>query len=176
MTDTTSTGREGQDATAGATAGEDVSADLERLRDEIGALNDRHLRLAAEFDNYRKRIERERTETWARAQADVVSRLLDGLDDLERVIDADPSKTSVESLLEGAVLVHRKLRQSLDAVGLEVIDPAGERFDPNEMEALMTLPAESPDEDDTVADVFQKGYRLKDVLVRPARVRVRKFD
>ena len=72
-------------------------------------------------------------------------------------------------------LVERKLQRALAAAGLEEIDPADEPFDPNSMDALMTVDAESPDQDETVAAVFQKGYRFKGQLLRPARVQVRKY-
>ncbi len=152
------------------------SADLELLQREIDGLNDRHLRLAAEFDNYRKRVERERADSRDRAQAELVSRLVDALDDFDRVVEVDPAAASVESVLEGAGLVRKKLRQSLESAGLKTIDPVGEAFDPASMEALMTVPAEHPDEDEVVADVLQKGYRFHDVLLRPARVRVKKYE
>lgn len=153
----------------------DTQAQLEGLQKDLEALNERHLRLAAEFDNYRKRIERERTELWARAQADLVKQLLDTLDDLQRVIDVDATGATAASVVEGVALIEKKLRHALESAGLEPIDPAGEFFNPATMEALMTVPAEHPEEDDVVADVFQKGYRFKDHLIRPARVRVKKY-
>ena len=147
--------------------------DLER---EIDHLNDRHLRLAAEFENYRKRVRAEKRETWARAQADLVRRLVESVDDLQRVALLDPETASVQDIVEGVDLVERKLLRSLADAGLEVLDPAGEDFDPNVMEAVMTAPASSEDEDDTVDMVLQRGYLLEGHLVRPARVSVRKHD
>lgn len=153
----------------------EISEDLAQARAEVGALNDRHLRLAAEFDNYRKRTERERAETWTRSQADLAMNLLDTLDDLQRVAHLDPSGASVESLLEGVQLVERKLQRALEAAGLEEVDAEGRPFDPASMEGLMTVEADSPDQDDEVAGVLQKGYRFKGHLLRPARVQVRKY-
>ncbi|HKJ92675.1 MAG TPA: nucleotide exchange factor GrpE [Longimicrobiales bacterium] len=150
--------------------------ELEQLRRDMAALNDRHLRLAAEFDNYRKRHERERVEHRARSQAELVAGLLEVLDDLERVEDYDTTTSTVESFVEGVRLVERKLRTLLESAGLELVDVAGERFDPATMEAMAAVPTSEPAEDDHVADVFQKGYRFKDILVRPARVRVKKYD
>lgn len=160
----------------GATATEaaDISEELAQARAEVGALNDRHLRLAAEFDNYRKRTERERAETWTRSQADLATALLDTLDDLQRVAHVDPAGASVESLLEGVQLVERKLQRALQSAGLEEIEAEGQRFDPASMEALMTVEADDPEQDEEVAGVLQKGYRFKGQLLRPARVRVRK--
>jgi molecular chaperone GrpE len=152
-----------------STGGADAAAELQ-------AAQDRHLRLAAEYDNYRKRTERERSESWTRAQAQLVERLLEPLDDLQRVAHFDPATTSAGSLLEGVQLVERKLLRVLEAAGLDPVEAEGQPFDPAIHEALASTAAERPDEDDTVADVFQKGYRLKGVLLRPARVRVKKYE
>lgn len=152
-----------------------VDPELEELQREVSGLTDRHLRLAAEFDNYRKRTERERAELYTRAQADLVKRLIEGLDDLERVAQ-HATASSAPALLEGVQLVEKKLLHALRGAGLEVIDPAGEPFDPENMEALGVVPTDDEGDDDRVADVFQKGYRFGSVLVRPARVRVHQFE
>lgn len=154
---------------------EDVSAEVEELRAELDSLNDRHLRLAAEFDNYRKRNERDR-QTWAaRLQADLVGSMVEVLDDLERVTDTGEQATA-DTVLEGVELVQKKFRTVLENAGLEPLDAEGEAFDPETMEALMTVPTADESLDDHVADVFQKGYRFRDTLLRPARVRVHKYD
>ncbi len=153
-----------------ADGGPDPLLELEAERDR---LKDRHLRLAADFDNYRKRTEERLRQGWDRAQADLVARLLDPLDDLLRVTVLEPeNQASVDSIVEGVDLVERKFSQALKDAGVEVVDPAGEAFDPNTMEAMMRVPTESDDDDDTVAMVFQKGYTLKGQLIRPARVSV----
>lgn len=164
-------------AGASAAAAGSAAAELEGLRTQLEALNDRYLRLAAEFDNYRKRMDRERGEAWTRAQADLAARLLESLDDLQRVAALEVGGASLDSVLEGIRLVERKLRGALEAAGLVAIEAVdGQPFDPSTMEALMTVPAERPDDDDVVADVFQKGYLFKETLIRPARVRVRKYE
>lgn len=144
--------------------------------DELSALRERHLRLAAEFDNYRKRVERERGESWVRAQAQLLERLLEPLDDLARVADFDPATTPAGALHEGCEMVERKFLRAMEAAGLEEIDAAGKPFDPTIHEALTTVPAETAEEDNMVAQVYQKGYRLKGVLLRPARVVVKKHQ
>jgi molecular chaperone GrpE len=164
--------RDGQEA--GSEGGPTV-AELESARRELDATRDRHLRLAAEYDNYRKRTERERTESYARAQAQLVEKLLDVLDDLHRVTGMNPESTSSEALLEGVHLVERKLYRALEAAGLETIEAEGHPFDPTVHEALVMLPTEEKDEDDTVAQVFQPGYLFKGTLLRPARVQVKRF-
>jgi molecular chaperone GrpE len=141
---------------------------------ELSALRDRHLRLAAEFDNYRKRVERERTESWVRAQAQLLERLLEPLDDLQRIAHQDAGATTAVALQEGAEMVERKFLRALEAIGVEEVEAEGRAFDPTIHEALTTVPAEGEDQDNTVAQVYQKGYLLKGVLLRPARVVVRK--
>lgn len=163
----------------GSGAGADVEAlavELEALRGEKATLDDRFLRLAAEFDNFRRRVERERGEYRVRAQADLAVRLLEVLDDLQRVAGLEVGGTSVEALLEGVRLVEKKFRHGLEGEGLEPIEAEGEFFNPATMEALMTVPTAVPEEEDMVADVFQKGYRFKEILIRPARVRVKKYE
>ena len=151
-------------------------AQLEDLQDELNALNDRHLRLAAEFDNYRKRTNRERDEVRRRSEAELAARLLDSLDDLQRVASVEAASTTVEAIHEGVELVEKKLRRALEAAGLEAVDAAGELFNPETMEAIMTAPAEHPEEDDVVHQVFQPGYRFHGILLRPARVGVKKYE
>jgi len=150
---------------------EGAASQRDALQAELTALSDRHLRLAAEFDNYRKRTERERAEQYDRAQGDLVRRLLEPIDDLERVGDYTDS-AAVTAVLEGIQLVERKLLQSLHAAGLETIVPVGEAFDPNSMEAIGVVATADEAQDGVVADVYQKGYRFAGHLVRPARVRV----
>jgi len=141
---------------------------------ELQAVRERYLRLAAEFENYRKRVERERGESWVRAQAQLAERLLEPLDDLQRIADFDPATTSATALHEGAEMVEKKFLRALEAAGLEEIDAAGKAFDPTQHEALTTAPAASEEEDDTVAQVYRKGYRFKGVLLRPSQVVVKK--
>lgn len=158
----------------GATEEADGAEPIPDLQEEFDELNDRHLRLAAEFTNYKRRVETERLDMWARAQADMVRQFVDALDDLQRVGSWQADTTTVEALVEGVDLVERKFHQALEAAGVEVLDPAGEKFDPNTMAAMMRVPAESEEEDDIVQDVMQKGYMLKGHLVRPAGVSVKK--
>lgn len=145
---------------------------ITRLTAELDEARDRHLRLAADFDNFRKRTTRERLETWTRAQADVVARLLDAIDDLARVTALEVTKEAAD-ILAGVALVERKLLKELESAGLERLGEPGEPFDPNSHEAIGTVAAQGEAEDGTVADVLQPGYRFGGALLRPARVRVR---
>ena len=151
---------------------EPTAAQLER---EVADQKDRLLRTAADFDNFRKRAAREKAETWGRAQGDLIQRVLDVIDDLGRVAHLDPAQTSAEALHEGVGLVERKFLKVLEGVGLERLDPSAQAFDPNAHEAVMTTPTPSQDLDGTVAMVFQAGYRLNGMLLRPARVSVYAF-
>lgn len=141
------------------------------LENEVAELKDRHLRLAAEFDNYRKRINRERAELSDRAQASFVAKLLDVLDDMDRLAASDPA-TPLSSLREGLSAIDRKLSKELEDAGVERIDPTGTTFDPSQHEAVSTVPAPDRSRNQQVSATFQPGYRFKGVLVRPARVQV----
>lgn len=146
---------------------------VEQLVGEIEELRDRHLRLAAEYDNFRKRTARERLELKARAQAELVAMLLEALDDLGRVAHLDPATTTGSDVIAGVELVERKLLRLLTGVGLERIAETDVSFDPTQHEAMGAVPAAGPEQDHTVAVVFQVGYRFAGQLLRPARVQVR---
>jgi molecular chaperone GrpE len=162
-----------------ALAEADLNDQLDDVQREFDALNDRHLRLAAEFTNFRRRSETERVEAWGRAQADLVRRLLDVLDDLQRVSGLDPAEPSVtvDSIVEGVDLVERKFLRALQDAGAELVDPEeGTPFDPATMEAMMRVVTEDEEQDDQVARVFHKGCVFQGHLVRAARVGVYKAD
>ena len=144
---------------------------VRRLEQQLEEAQDRHLRLAAEYDNYRKRMLRERGELGERAQAALVTRLLEVLDDLDRLA-AEGAASSAETLHQAVELIDRKFRKELQAAGLERIDPVGEPFDPNLHEAVSATPPPRPELDHTVSATFQVGYLYKGALVRPARVQV----
>jgi molecular chaperone GrpE len=137
---------------------------------EIEALKDRHLRLAAEYDNFRKRTSRERAEVWTRAQAELVSKLADALDDLARFAHIEPAEMDPKTLHEGVDMVERKLWKELESAGVSRIDQAGVAFNPNVHEAITVQPAAKPEQDQTVGQVVQPGYMMRDMLLRPARV------
>lgn len=145
---------------------------ITRLEGELDALKDRYLRLAAEYDNFRKRTAKERAEAWVQAQAEVVLRLVDALDDLARFAHVDPEQTDVKTIHDGVDLVERKFRKELEALGVTRVDQIGVPFDPNVHEAVTMRPAASPDQDHMVGAVLQAGYKLRDTLLRPARVEV----
>ena len=142
---------------------------------QIAEARDRYLRLAAEYDNYRKRTARERSESGSRAQGELVGRLLESLDDLQRFAHVDPATTDAATLHKGIELVEQKMLKVLGAAGLEVINPVDQTFDPTMHEAITTEPALSQEDDHVVAKVFQPGYRFNGQLLRPARVVVKQW-
>lgn len=165
----------GSEPASGGVSGvplEPAPSKITRLQDELAASKDQYLRLAAEFDNFRKRVARERVELGDRAQANFVLRLLEVLDDLDRLVEQDVAQTDRDVLHQALVLVDRKLRKELAAAGLEAVDAAGAAFDPSVHEAVSAVPPPAPEQDQTIAAVFQAGYRFKGQLVRPARVQV----
>ncbi|MCK5447174.1 MAG: nucleotide exchange factor GrpE [Gemmatimonadetes bacterium] len=165
---------EAEDPEAGETSDVEESPDdpAQRLAEELELVSDRHLRLAAEFENFRKRTRREQAELSVVAQADLSRRLLPTLDDLARVSSTPPETTTVEALDAGLDLILRNLRKELEEAGLTRIEAMGERFNPELHQALMTVDTPDRDLDDTVSRVFVDGYVFRDRLVRPAQVEV----
>lgn len=139
-------------------------------------LDDRYLRLLAEFDNFRKRSRQEAALLREAGKAELTKEFLTVIDDLERMADHAGQETSPESLQEGVTLIGRKLRSLLAAEGIEVIDPKGESFDPNLHEAAGLEPTSDSELNHRVAEVYQKGYQMGDRLLRPARVRVYQLE
>ena len=160
----------------GADQAEQVERDLDSLLADTQRERDEYLDLAkrtkADFENFRKRMVAETAAAKARGKADLIREVVPVLDDLEQALEAaglDPEGDSPDGLAHGVLLVFRSLREALARNGVEPVDPKGEAFDPQHHEALSTLPG-SGAEPGTVVEVVQKGYRLGDQLVRPARV------
>jgi molecular chaperone GrpE len=151
-----------------------AAADVDRLA-EAEAKRDEYLDLArrtqADFENFRKRADRERSQVRDRAIAEVVRELLPAIDNLERAIASIEESATAENaqLGEGVKLVHGELHGVLERLGLTALDPAGDQFDPNVHDAIATRPQDGT-ESGVVLDVAQKGYLLGEHVVRPARV------
>ena len=141
----------------------DAPADAERER-----LQDLYVRTRADFDNFRKRVERERAEERARAAASLMQEILPVMDNLERALASAPEG---DPLREGVVLIHRQLSEALGRAGLEPIAAQGEPFDPLYHDAVAAEPTDAC-EPNTVLEVIQKGYKLSGRVLRPAIVRV----
>src|SRR6476646_9610304 len=143
---------------------------------DAAAERDKYLRLAAEYDNYRKRSAKERTDAGARAQADLVRQLVEALDDVARFAHVDPATTDAATVVQGVEMVEKKLFKTLGNAGLEVINPVSETFDPALHEAVATEPTSAKEDDHVVSRVYQPGYLFKSQLLRPARVVVKQYQ
>jgi molecular chaperone GrpE len=164
---------ESDDATGASESG---VAETSRAGIDRAAERDKYLRLAAEYDNYRKRSAKERQDAGSRAQADLVRQLIDALDDVARFAHVDPETTDAGTIVQGVDMVEKKLLKALGGAGLEVINPVGETFDPALHEAVATEPTSAKEDDHVVSRVYQPGYLFKSQLLRPARVVVKQWN
>ena len=149
---------------------EALEAELATARQEAGEARADMLRMQADMDNLRKRLVREHEKSRRRMLERFMNDLLPVVDSMERGLEAadDPSAT-VETLKEGKQLIRKMLTKAMTDHGLQVIDPLNEPFDPEIQEAMAMLPSEEHDEN-TVIEVLEKGYRLYERLIRPAKV------
>jgi molecular chaperone GrpE len=151
------------------TAAVEPDAEIERLKGDIRREHEMYLRAVADFDNFRRRIERDQDKTAASGKREIIRSLLDVLDGFDRALPYIAGSTS--SVVEGVQAIHRRLLDLLDAQKVEVIKTIGEPFDPASHEAIGAV--ESDDyPPGFVASEVQRGYRLGDELLRPARVQV----
>ncbi|HEY8502704.1 MAG TPA: nucleotide exchange factor GrpE [Solirubrobacterales bacterium] len=150
--------------------GQEVEQDLDALLADAHKERDEYLELArrtkADFENYRKRVATDLEAAKVRGKIEVAREVIEAVDNLERALEAADGG---EGLATGVEMVLGGLRETLTRHGVEVVDPKGEKFDPNRHEALSTQPAEGT-ESGVVVEVLQKGYTLGDQLIRPARV------
>jgi molecular chaperone GrpE len=143
---------------------------IAELESELAEARDRRLRLAADFDNFKKRTRQEQLETIQHASADLIARLLPALDDLHKALDHKPKGVD-DAWVKGLELSVRKLDEALSAHGLEPIESVGARFDPKLHEAIGSEESvEHPE--DTITSELRRGYRIRDRVVRPALVKV----
>jgi molecular chaperone GrpE len=161
---------------SGAIGAADPAPETGRADSDSTTERDRYLRLAAEYDNYRKRSAKERQDAGSRAQADLVRQLVEALDDVARFAHIDPATTDAGTIVQGVDMVEKKLLKALGSAGLEVINPVGETFDPALHEAVATEPTSAREDDHVVSRVYQPGYVFKSQLLRPARVVVKQWN
>jgi len=171
--DISSVGVEGGPVTAELIA---TRSELKRVQEENRDLKDRLARRQADFENYRKRVDRERTETYNRVVADVASKVLGVLDNLKRALETESSVEASESdefrhFLSGVDLIYKQLSGVLEALGVKPINSVGEQFNPHIHEAVVTEVTDEV-EPDTVVQEIRAGYRLGDRLIRSALVKV----
>jgi molecular chaperone GrpE len=151
-------------------------AELKRLQTALGEAQEGLARRQADFENYRKRIERERGEAHNRVVGEVALKLLPVVDNLARALDAEETVQSSESkefrhFLHGVELINKQLNDVLESLGIQPIASVGERFDPHIHEAVVTETSDQY-EPDTVTEELARGYRIGDRLLRPAMVKV----
>jgi molecular chaperone GrpE len=163
-----------EDADEAVDLGPSVEVEIERLESELDELRDIHLRKLAEFDNFRKRTERERDEVRRLASEELVRELLPVLDNFERALQHGVESDS-GAFREGVEMIAKQLWDTLERQGVEVIDPSGEQFSPEVHEAVHQVEDETL-EPGTVASVLAKGYIFKGRLIRPAMVGVVKSE
>ncbi len=145
-----------------------LAAEVEDLKRQLAEMQDRYLRTLAEFDNFRKRSEREFGFLVQSANAELIKRLLPVVDDLERSLEAAKESHNFEALYKGIELVYQNFLKVLESFGVKPIEAVGKPFDPELHEALMQM--DSDHEPDTVVQEHQKGYRLHDRVLRPSKV------
>jgi molecular chaperone GrpE len=141
-----------------------------KLKEDLAQANDKYLRLYAEFDNFRRRTNKERAEERLTAGKDVITSLLTVLDDFDRAAKAMQTTEDVAAVKEGVALVQNKLKHILTQKGLKEMEAKGQEFDPDLHEAITNIPAPTDDLKGKVVDELEKGYYLNDKVVRFAKV------
>ena len=144
--------------------------ELEELKKKYDELNDSHLRLMAEFDNYRKRTMKEKAELIKNGGEKAISAILPILDDLERALQNMQKADNVQSMYEGLDLIFQKFHKVLAQEGLQKMEPVGETFDTDYHEAIALVPASSEDQKGKILDCVQTGYKLNEKVIRHAKV------
>ena len=146
-------------------------SELDKVKQDYDNLNNQYLRLAADFDNYRKRQAQER-EAWLNYGAqECMKKIIEVVDNFDRAMQSVEKIDSVEKMKESFVVLNKQLMDSLTKLGLEQIKAVGEKFDPNIHEAVMQTQTDEYEEDTIVAEL-QKGYKLGEKVLRPAMVNV----
>lgn len=153
-----------------AVSNTDNSSEKPGAEDQLAVLNDKYLRLYSEFDNYRKRTNKEKIDLIATASAAVLKDLVGVLDDFDRAVANNEQVTDPEVLKSGFNLIHTKLKSLLEAKGLKPMQSKGEVFDPELHEAIANIPAPSDDLKGKVIDDVERGYYLNDKVIRYAKV------
>jgi len=143
---------------------------VQEMGQKLEEMNDKYLRLFSEFDNFRKRTQKERLELFKTASEDVMLALLPVLDDFERALKSTEENGVDENFKEGIELIYNKLKKTLSQKGLEPMDVMGADFDTDFHEAITNIPAPSPDMKGKVVDVTENGYMLNDKVIRFAKV------
>lgn len=145
---------------------------LEEKQKELDEISDRYIRLQAELANIRKRNERDRQDLQRYSAQSLAKELLPAIDNIERALTIEVDTEAGNNLKKGIEMVYDSLIQAFDKEGIEIIDPLGEQFDPNFHEAYTQVPVADGQESNEVAQVFEKGFKLHDRVLRAAKVSV----
>lgn len=144
---------------------------VDELQAKLTETEGRTLRLQADFENYKRRVQMDKQAADKYRAQSLVSDILPALDNFERAMQVEATDEQTQSLLQGMEMVHRQLLEALTKEGVEVIEAVGKQFDPNEHQAIMQV-EDSEFESNAVVEEFQKGYKLKDRVIRPSMVKV----
>ncbi len=161
---------EQQDTTNQQTNCQELEEKVNELQNQLNELNDRYLRLAAEYDNYRKRTLKEKAELIKTAGEKVIVNLLPVMDDFERALEHIDRASDLEALKEGVKLIYNHFQKFLKQEGVEEIEALGKPLDTDLHEAVQQVPAESEEQKGKIVQVVQKGYKLNDKVIRHAKV------
>lgn len=167
---------EENEGTTNETSSEEMGANEEvsKLEEELHQVKDKYIRLVAEFDNFRKRTAKEKSDLIKLGGEDIISALLEVLDDAERAEQQMEQSTDYKAMKSGVNLIFNKLRNNLKAKGLMPMESKGTEFNPELHEAITEIPAGNEDQVGHVMDEVQKGYYLNDKIIRHAKVVVGK--
>jgi molecular chaperone GrpE len=161
----------GQDQSVDDSDQTDVSSEIEGLQQQMDQLNDKHIRLVAEFENYKRRTSKERIELFSSANKELMSALLPVLDDFERAFKNTEETDATSDVIKGFRLIYNKMQETMKQKGLKPMDDCtGEPFDMEAMEAITKIPAPDESLKGKVVDQVERGYMLGDKVIRYARV------
>ncbi|WP_141395189.1 nucleotide exchange factor GrpE [Bacillus sp. FJAT-45066] len=150
---------------------EESTSELEELQSKLNESENKYLRLHADFDNFRRRVRLDQEATQKYRAQNLVTDILPALDNFERALKVDSEDEQIKTFLQGMDMVYRQLMDALKNEGVEVIEAVGQSFDPHLHQAVMQVEEEGV-EPNTVVEEFQKGYKLKDRVIRPSMVKV----
>ena len=153
---------------------ETVEEPLEEVEevDPLAELNEKYLRLAAEYDNFKRRTAKEKVQIYTNSVAEVIEQILPFVDNLARATAVEVTSEDAKQLLEGIKLVERQFVEALTSIGVEEIKAVGEKFDPNMHNAVMHVDDEAIDGEEIIVEEFMKGYVYKDKVIRHSTVKV----
>lgn len=149
---------------------EEIVSEVDILNAELASVQDKYLRLYSEFENYKRRTTKERSDLFKTANQESILAMLPVLDDFERAMSAMPNDDSNNQIKEGINLIYNKLKSTLTQKGLKEMEALGKAFDPDFHEAITKIPAQTDDQKEKIVAVLEKGYFLHEKVIRFAKV------